>query len=114
MHKQEIHMLPFSSSSLALHDGWGIQGGFYSLWSIQFSGDGKQILAGGNSRAIFIYDLHEKRVVEEVRAHLEDVNTVAWANKDSSHIVFSGGDDCLCFIWDRRILGPKNRPAGVI
>ncbi|CAG5115960.1 unnamed protein product, partial [Candidula unifasciata] len=46
-----------------------------------------------------------------IDAHDYDVNTVKFAD-NSSHILFSGGDDGLCKVWDRRTLR-EERPLPV-
>ena len=47
------------------------------------------------------------------RAHDDEINTVCWANRDSSNLLFTGSDDCFVKVWDRRALGNSRRPAGV-
>ena len=45
--------------------------------------------------------------------HLDDINTVNFAD-DSSFIFVTGGDDGLCKVWDRRTLNErKPEPVGV-
>jgi WD40 repeat protein len=54
-----------------------------------------------------VFDLIAKQNVSTVRnAHNEDISTVCFANRDSSDVVFSGGDDAMIKIWDRRAFGP--------
>jgi len=38
---------------------------------------------------------------------------VAWAD-DTSQLLFSGSDDGLVKVWDRRQLGKEGRPVGVL
>lgn len=42
----------------------------------------------------------------QVDAHEDDVNAVCFADS-SSQILFSGGDDGLCRVWDRRTLSEQ-------
>ena len=50
-------------------------------------------------------------------AHEYDINTVTFAD-DSSQIIYSGGDDGLIKVWDRRIIGEENegipKPVGLL
>ncbi|KAJ3676522.1 hypothetical protein LUZ60_003934 [Juncus effusus] len=82
----------------------------FGLFSVKFSSDGKEILAGSNDDSIYIYDLQANKVSLRLEAHSSDVNTVAFAD-ESSHLIFSGSDDCLCKVWDRRCIG---QVAGVL
>lgn len=48
--------------------------------------------------------LHVLGYIWQIAAHDDDVNAVAFAD-DSSHILFSGGDDGLCRVrteWDQK------------
>lgn len=50
----------------------------------------------------------------QIRCHEYDVNTIAFAD-DSSNIIYSGGDDGLIKVWDRRTLNESNpKPVGVL
>ena len=50
----------------------------------------------------------------QIDAHEDDVNAVAFADA-SSQILFSGGDDGLVKVWDRRMLSEENpNPVGVL
>ena len=51
------------------------------------------------------------RSLIQIEAHDDDVNAVAFAD-DSSQILFSGGDDGLVKVWDRRMLS-EARPREV-
>ena len=44
--------------------------------------------------------------------HDDEINSVCFANRQHSNIIFSGSDDSLVKVWDRRALG-SNRPVGV-
>lgn len=48
-----------------------------------------------------------------MQAHEYDINSVAFAD-DSSHIIYSGGDDGLVKVWDRRTLGEDSFPVGIL
>ena len=51
----------------------------------------------------------------QIDGHADDVNTVAYAD-ETSQILFSGSDDGLCKVWDRRTLGENGdvRPVGLL
>lgn len=50
----------------------------------------------------------------QIESHEDDVNAVCFAD-GSSQILFSGGDDGLCKVWDRRTLSDSNtKPVGVL
>jgi WD repeat-containing protein 23 len=78
--------------------------------SLKFSGDSREILAGSKeTNSILVYDLYANRVTTVVDAcHSNDINSVCFANRAESNIVFTGSDDCLIKIWDRRALGTNN------
>ena len=46
-------------------------------------------------------------------AHEDEINSVCWANRESSNILYTGSDDCFVKVWDRRALGANSKPAGV-
>lgn len=89
--------------------------GEYSLglFSIQFSHDGREIVAGGNKKSIHVYDIEANKPVLSLQAHKEDVNAVAFAD-ETCHLIYSGSDDHLCKVWDRRCIVSKTRPAGIL
>ena len=50
----------------------------------------------------------------KIQSHDDDVNTVAFADA-TSQILFSGGDDGICRVWDRRTLDESHpKPVGVL
>lgn len=52
--------------------------------------------------------------VFQIDAHEDDVNAVAFADV-SSQLLFSGSDDALCKVWDRRTLREHApQPVGVL
>ncbi|KAF9547381.1 hypothetical protein EC957_008568 [Mortierella hygrophila] len=87
----------------------------YALWSVRFSGDGKEIVAGGKGK-IYVYDIESRTVLHSVKAHQDDVNSVCFAEPTSSQVVFSGSDDHLVKVWDRRSMGAGrySTPSGVL
>ncbi|KAJ3033784.1 hypothetical protein HDV00_005824 [Rhizophlyctis rosea] len=83
------------------------------IWSLRFSGDGREIVAGANDCCLYVYDVEMKRVLHRIAGHRDDVNAVCYADPQSSHILYSGSDDDTVKVWDRRSLGSRARPAGV-
>ena len=82
--------------------------------SVKFSGDSREILGGSKSGQILIYDMMQNRVTTTVgRAHDDEINSVCWANRETSNLLYTGSDDCFVKVWDRRALGTSSRPAGV-
>ncbi|XP_061121271.1 DDB1- and CUL4-associated factor 11 isoform X1 [Syngnathus typhle] len=88
----------------------------FCVFSLAASTDGKEILGGANDGCLYVFDLEQnKRTLKvsalEIDAHEDDVNAVAFADS-SSQLLFSGSDDALCKVWDRRTLR-ENRPEPV-
>jgi DDB1- and CUL4-associated factor 11 len=67
------------------------------------------VLAGGNHGDIYIVSLLNGRS-HRIPAHSDDVNTVAFADQ-TSHILYSGGDDGIIRVWDRRTLSEERPKA---
>eukprot|EP00897_Mesotaenium_endlicherianum_P005429 jgi/Mesen1/4914/ME000246S04139 len=99
--------------NFAMRGEYGGASSSFGLWSIQFSADGREIVGGSNDAALYIYDLEAQKPVLKMRAHADDVNAVAFAD-ETSHLIFSGSDDNLCKVWDRRDLQRKSKPSGVL
>ena len=95
-------------------DDEGYYGGA-ALMSIKFSGDSREVLGGSKGGQILIYDMLTNRVSTAVdEAHADEINSVCWANRESSNILFTGSDDCFIKVWDRRALQSNSKPAGVL
>ncbi|TKW24585.1 hypothetical protein SEVIR_3G059500v4 [Setaria viridis] len=75
----------------------------FGIFSVKFSKDGKEVVIGNNERSIYVYDLAANKVSVRIRAHTDDVNAVTFAD-ESGNILYSGSDDTLCKVWDRRCL----------
>ncbi|KAK3086710.1 hypothetical protein FSP39_022349 [Pinctada imbricata] len=87
----------------------------FAIFSLTFSSDNKEILGGANDGCLYVYDRESNnRILRQIDSHDDDVNAVAFAD-DSSHILFSGGDDGLVRVWDRRTLREDDpEPCGVM
>ncbi|RDD36705.1 DDB1- and CUL4-associated factor 11 [Trichoplax sp. H2] len=79
----------------------------FCAFSIKFSHDSTEILAGSNCGYLYIFDMNEHQRTLEIQSHEDDVNAVKFADA-SSQIFFSGGDDAIVKVWDRRTLSESN------
>jgi DDB1- and CUL4-associated factor 11 len=84
----------------------------FGIWSLRFSGDGREIVAGTSNHSIYVYDVEARQSTLRIPGHEEDVNAVCFGDKNSPHLLFSGSDDTTLKIWDRRSMG-DGREAGV-
>lgn len=83
----------------------------FGIFSVRFSGDGRELVAGTNNHSIIVYDIESRTVLHSVDGHEDDVNAVCFADKSSPHILYSGSDDTVIKVWDRRSMG-DGREAG--
>jgi DDB1- and CUL4-associated factor 11 len=88
-----------------------IQQHFY-LFSVRFSGDSRELVAGSGDNSIYVFDIERNATVLRIQGHADDVNAVCFGDKSSPHILYSGSDDTTIKVWDRRSLS-GGRPAGV-
>ncbi|CAG8973298.1 hypothetical protein HYALB_00000060 [Hymenoscyphus albidus] len=85
--------------------------GSFGIWSIRFSGDGRQLVAGATAGSIVVYDIESRRTLHRIFGHDGDVNAVCFADSSSPHILYSGSDDTTLKVWDTRSMG-DSRAAG--
>ncbi|KAL7919534.1 WD40-repeat-containing domain protein [Trichoderma austrokoningii] len=85
--------------------------GSFGIWSVRFSGDGRELVAGTSAHSLVVYDIESRTVLHHIAGHQDDVNAVCFADKASPHIIYSGSDDMTIKVWDRRSMG-DNREAG--
>ncbi|KAI5464305.1 WD40-repeat-containing domain protein [Mariannaea sp. PMI_226] len=83
----------------------------FGIWSIRFSGDGRELVAGTNASSIIIYDIERRTVLNHFVGHENHVNAVCFADKNAPHLIYSGSDDTTMKVWDRRSMGDR-REAG--
>ncbi|WEW57487.1 hypothetical protein PRK78_002954 [Emydomyces testavorans] len=84
----------------------------FGIWSIRFSGDGREIVAGTSDRSVAVYDIETQQPILRLQNHEDDVNAVCFGDNSSPHILYSGSDDTTLRVWDRRSMG-DGREAGV-
>ncbi|GAA5994270.1 WD40 repeat domain-containing protein [Rhodotorula paludigena] len=99
----EQHTIDFGAGS-------GYYGGS-NIWSLRFSHDAREIVAGASGGQVYVYDVEASRTILRVHAHHDDVNAVAFGSASDSNLLVSGSDDCFVKIWDRRSLQGE-RPSG--
>ena len=81
-----------ASDHVQLDFSTGSRSGF-GIWSIRFSADAREIVAGASSGSVFAYDVERRCTTLRVNAHDDDVNAVAFADEASSNVLVSGSDD---------------------
>lgn len=91
----------------------------FCVFSLSFSACGKEIINGTSDGCIYIYDRYLNRrtlkipVMNLLRNEV-DVNAVGFLD-DSSNVMFSGMDDGVVKLWDRRCLDETNpEPIGIL
>lgn len=87
----------------------------FAAFSNAFSNCGKEIIAGCNDSCIYVYDLQANcRSLRVPVCDSADVNAVGFVD-DTSQIFFSGSDDSIIKVWDKRCLNEAYpQPAGVL
>ncbi|KAF3482299.1 WD repeat protein [Arthroderma uncinatum] len=84
----------------------------FGIWSVRFSGDGRELVAGTSSSAVVVYDIETRKNILQLQRHTDDVNAVCYGDSMSPHILYSGSDDTNIRVWDRRSMA-DGRAAGV-
>ncbi|KAA8527513.1 hypothetical protein F0562_034772 [Nyssa sinensis] len=85
----------------------------FGIFSVKFSTDGRELVAACSDGSIYVYDLEANKLTLRIPAHTSDVNAVCFAD-ESGHLIYSGSDDNLCKVWDRRCFATKGQAAGVL
>lgn len=86
--------------------------GRMALFSVKFSSDSRELLAGSKDCHAYLYDIETKQRTHRIKAHTDDINNVAWADS-SAQVFFTGSDDRLIKVWDRRVANGDERAAGI-
>uniref|UniRef100_A0A673XIP8 Ddb1 and cul4 associated factor 11 n=1 Tax=Salmo trutta TaxID=8032 RepID=A0A673XIP8_SALTR len=74
----------------------------FCVFSLAASTDGKEVIGEANDGCFYVIDREQNKRTLKIKAHDHDVNTAAFADS-SSQLLFSGSDDALCKVWDRKI-----------
>ncbi|XP_019629779.1 PREDICTED: DDB1- and CUL4-associated factor 11-like [Branchiostoma belcheri] len=110
-----IHLVDISSKNVESHmalDLSPIERDF-AIFSVAFSQDGKEILGGASDCYMYVFNRERNQRTLMMDAHEDDINSVKFAD-ESSHILYSAGDDGVCKVWDRRILDEEDpQPVGI-
>jgi len=87
----------------------------FAAFSNAFSNCGKEVIAGCNDSCLYVYDLDsDRRSLRVPVSETADVNAVGFIDH-TSQIFFSGADDGIIKIWDKRCLNETDpQPAGVL
>ncbi|KAL1518063.1 hypothetical protein ABEB36_001744 [Hypothenemus hampei] len=86
----------------------------FCVFSVVYSSDGKELVCGANDGCLYVYDIERKMPILRIDGHEYDINSVMFADS-TSHIIYSGGDDGLVKVWDRRTLDETNvKPVGLL
>ena len=107
-----VHLIPFQDTSggteLCLPLSDAMSSFYYALcaFSLSFSADGKELIAGTNDGKVIIYDLQSDTKAVIV-GHATDVNSISFSDQ-TNHVIYSAADDGILKIWDRRILNESN------
>jgi WD repeat-containing protein 23 len=110
--QQEQRALDFTNiTSSTRRRGWRGYRDF-AIWSVRFSGDGREIVAGTGDSSVYVYDIERNESILRIEGHDDDVNAVCFGDPNSPHVLYSGSDDCTLKVWDRRSMG-DGRAAGV-
>lgn len=89
----------------------------HALWSIRWSQDSSEIIAGSGDYGLWIYDVVAARTKMRLVGHRNDVNAVAYAEPDEPccPVIFTGSDDNYVKVWDQRLCSSSRnkKPVGV-
>ncbi|KAF1966949.1 WD40 repeat-like protein [Bimuria novae-zelandiae CBS 107.79] len=107
--ESEPHLLDFSDTGTVNTHSFHT---YFGIWSIRFSGDGREIVAGTGDNSVYVYDIERRQSILRIPGHEDDVNAVCFGDSQSPHILYSGSDDTTIKVWDRRSMG-DGREAGV-
>ncbi|PPS19965.1 hypothetical protein GOBAR_AA00598 [Gossypium barbadense] len=111
----------FQKSQIRIYDverGWKVQKNILAKslkWTItdtSLSPDQHFLVYSSLSPVVHIVNVRSA-ASESIANITSDVNTVCFAD-ETGHLLFSGSDDHLCKVWDRRCFGTRGKAAGVL
>lgn len=80
--------------------------GAFGVWSARFDADASRLIAGASDGHVYVHDANRNVTTLRVRAHVDDVNAVAWADlRGDANVLYSGSDDATVKVWDARTAG---------
>lgn len=68
--------------------------------AVAFSGDNSRLAVGGNGGSIVVWDIQQRRIVQEVEHLSERVNCIVWCHR--GHAILTGHNDGTLNLWDLR------------
>ena len=72
----------------------------------RFDADASRLIAGASDGHVYVQDANRNVTTLRVRAHVDDVNAVAWADlRGDANVLYSGSDDATVKVWDARTAG---------
>jgi len=86
------------------------------IWSLEFSSDGSEIAAGmgAGDPSMCLFNMETGKATVRVQGHVDDINAIRYADS-TSNILYTGSDDCLAKVWDKRVLSASSgSPVGVL
>ena len=76
----------------------------FSIFSVKWSGDGKELIAGTSDENVYVFDVETSRVVAFATGHEDDVNSVAYLDADSPFVFASASDDTYIKVKDKELI----------
>lgn len=69
------------------------------VFSLKISGDNNEIIAGcgsgGMGNNLKVFNIEKNKVVQSIKGHNNDINSICYLDRNSSAILLSASDDCI-------------------